>query len=414
VLGDKLSLVEPMAVFLIILYGLVIPYIAVVATVIRGMFLPTKWVANNHTPSVSVIVAAHNEETCLPALLLSLERQVYSGKLEFIIVDDRSGDQTGSLVQEASRRDSRYRYLRLRQPDRRLSPKVNAVAAGLRAAQGEIIITTDADCVVPQHWIRTMVRHFEPDVSMVLGFVQSASYKEADTWARYFEAIDWFSLMLTMRSLLRFHLPLASTANNQAYRRSSFEEIGGFGSFGRAPSGDEDLLTQRLGRLQGMRVVIAEDPDSRVLTKSASSFKSLLQQRRRWVSRYHHPMHYHPGFLAGLILLAVQSTVLTGALAVIPFVPNAAPWVLPLWGLKLGVELFGINLGLIQMGRRDLAGLPTVLWAVLHTPFIATASVWSLIRPGDWQSGRARYRRRYLRRSVRSLRRRILASLQLI
>ena len=229
-----------------------------------------------------------------------------------------------------------------------------------------------------------MVGHFEPDVCMVIGIVETSKPQTVLNWHECFETIDWFSLMLAMRSLLQLGLPLASTANNQAYRRESFDEIGGFSGFGKSPSGDEDLLTQKLAKLPDRKIVIADDKACRVFTQPMPSFKSLLLQRRRWVSRYHHPTHYHPGFIAGLILLAAQSTMLTIAMIAIPFAPTIALWVIPLWGIKLGLELVGVNLGLIQLGRRDLVGLPTLLWAAFHPLFIAIISVWSIMKPGGW------------------------------
>ncbi|MDE0098945.1 MAG: glycosyltransferase [Truepera sp.] len=402
-----------MAVLLILLYTLILPYLALIAAIVRGMFLPPNRSPSRATPSVSVIVPAHNEAENLSPLLNSLATQDYPGALEFVVVDDRSHDGTGEIVREMERRDPRFRCVRVQWPNRRLSPKVNAVEVGIRTTRGELIFTTDADCEVPAGWVSGMVSHFEPDVAMVAGCVESSRPHQPHGWTGNFEAVDWFSLMLTMRSMLRFGWPYASTANNQAYRRRAFEAIGGFGSFGRAPSGDEDLLTQRLGRLEGFRVAIADDPATRVLTRSERSLGSLLRQRRRWVSRYHHPMHYHPGFLAGLTLLGLQSVVLTLALLAIPFVPALAPWVLSLWAVKLALELFGMNLGLAQLGRHDLTGLPVLLWAALHPPFIATVSVWSLIRPGDWRSSAPGYRRRYLRRRLRELRRKVLVALDL-
>src|SRR5690606_32792396 len=126
-----------------------------------------------------------------------------------------------------------------------------------------------------------------------------------------FESVDWFTLMLVSRSMTRFGLKFASSANNLAYRRGAFDSVGGFGAAGRAPSGDEDLLTQRLGRISGSRVVFAEDERTRVLTQGAATTRTLLRQRRRWVSRYHHVLHYHPGFMTGIAALGLQSVFLT-------------------------------------------------------------------------------------------------------
>lgn len=391
--------------FLVLLYALALPYLGLMVMVIVGLVRSQRRPRSAATPSVSVVIPAHNEEARLGATLASLAEQRYDGPLEFVIVDDRSTDATEAIIRAAAERDPRFRLVRVFGPDRRLSPKVNAVDVGIRASTGEILLTSDADCRYPPDWVAGMVSHFEPDVAMVVGYVESTLAGRARGWLERFESIDWLSLMLTSKALTHFGWKFASSANNQGYRREAFEAIGGFGASGRAPSGDEDLLTQRMGRLPHQRVVFASAPETRVLTRPAGSLMALLRQRRRWVSRYHHVMHYHPAFLAAIAILGFQSVALALGLLLLPFAPALAPWVLGLWAAEIAVELVGMNLGTRQVDRRDLWGVPILVWGLLHPFFIATVVIWSLLRPGDW---RARsYRRRYFRRQWRELRRRL-------
>jgi cellulose synthase/poly-beta-1,6-N-acetylglucosamine synthase-like glycosyltransferase len=252
-----------------------------------------------------------------------------------------------------------------------------------------------------------MVSHFEDDVAMVVGYVESTRAGRAKNWVETFESTDWFSLMLVSRSLTHFGWKFASSANNQAYRRSAFEAIGGFGAGGRAPSGDEDLLTQRMGRLPGMRVIFASSPETRVLTKPVPNLLALLKQRRRWVSRYQHVLHYHPAFISSIALLGFQSMMLSLGIILSPFVPTLVPWFFGLWLAKIAVELYGMNTGTRQLERRDLWGLPSLIWALLHPFFITTVIIWSLIKPSAWYAGARSYRRRFIQRQWREFRRKL-------
>jgi cellulose synthase/poly-beta-1,6-N-acetylglucosamine synthase-like glycosyltransferase len=396
-----------MVAFLVLLYGLVLAYIGLMLMVVEGMLRPERRPRTGARPPVSVIIPAHNEEEKLAATLSSLSRQEYPGEAEFVVVDDRSDDATGEIIDRFAAIDRRFRRVRVEQPSTRLSPKVNAVNEGISRSRGEIIVTSDADCEYPEGWLEGMVSHFEDDVVMVVGYVECTRADRPKTPLATFESIDWFSLMLTSRSLTRFGWKFASSANNQAYRRSAFQAAGGFGAGGRAPSGDEDLLTQRLGRLPGARIVFASSPEVRVLTRPMPSLAALLRQRKRWVSRYHHPMHYHPGFMASIAALGLQSVALAVAVPLSLAVPWIAPWVASLWGVKLGVELAGMRVGTAQLDRRDLWGPPVLAWALLHPFFIATVVVWSLLQPGDWRAGAASYRRRFWLRQLREAGRRL-------
>lgn len=393
---------------LLILYLLVIPYILLLVFVIVGMFLPDRRRRQQgDLPSVTVIVPAHNEQERLPATLASLSRQQYAGEVEFIIVDDRSTDSTAAIIDATVATDPRFRRISVLKPSRRLSPKVNAVNSGIMASSGEVIITTDADCEYPEGWVAELVNHFAPGVVMVVGYVETTRARLAKGWVQLFETVDWLSLMLTSRSLTRYGLKFASSANNQAYLRSAFEAAGGFGASGRAPSGDEDLLTQRLGRLKDSRIVFASSPAARVVTRPVDGLGQLLNQRRRWVSRYHHLIHYQPAFLASIALLGLHSLALSIAVLLLPFQPAAAPWVLGLWGAKLLVEMTGMAVGTRQLNRPDLFPWPSLVWALLHPFFIGTTVVMSLVRPGDWRGGTAGYRTRYFKRQWTLFRRRV-------
>lgn len=393
-----------------LLYLFGVPYIFLMVMVVAGMFRPKPQLSASGLPSVSVILPAHNEEEKLGATLTSLAQQRYAGRLEFVIVDDRSTDGTRRIIESFVQADPRFRLVSVSEPSRKLAPKVNAVNQGIRHSVGEIIMATDADCRYHPEWVAGMVQHFEDDVAMVVGYVSTSRKGEARTLLQRFESVDWFTLMLVSRSMTRFGLKFASSANNLAYRRGAFERVGGFGAAGRAPSGDEDLLTQRVGRLDGSRVVFAEDERTRVLTQGAPSTRALLRQQRRWVSRYHHVMHYHLGFMTGIAFLGLQSVFLTLCVLLTPFMPELLPWVAGLWAVKALVEWVGMGVGTAQFGRRDLWGLSTLWWILWHPAFIAVSVVGSFLRPAAWHAGAESYRRRFFQRRLREFRRRIRAA----
>ena len=405
-------------VSVLVLIALAVPLIAAQVWIIVGMFrVPAVRAgadAGDRTgaaadwPSVSVIIPAHDEAERLPATLASLAGLSYPGSWEVVLVDDRSTDATPSLLARAAREDPRIRVVTIDEPSRRLAPKVNAVRAGIRASTGDVIVTSDADCRYHPHWLEAMVAAFQPGVAMVSGYVETdldataGSHGRVPLWARI-EAADWFSLMLVSRSMLRFGRAYASSANNQAYLRSAFDQAGGFGAGARAPSGDEDLLAQRLGGLPERRVVFADSQVARVVTHSAGDFTAFLRQRSRWVSRYRHVVHYRPSFLAGLSVLGFESIALSSALLLSPFVPDLRVPTLAVYLVQTAAHVFGMNVGARQLQRKDLGGGVSVVWAFLHPFIIATAVIWSWLAPGDWRAGAVDYRRSLMRRRWRLL-----------
>src|SRR6476646_9338281 len=57
---------------------------------------PKKW------PAVTVVIPARNESECIAPSVQSLLRQVYSGPLSIIVVDDDSSDGTAAIAADAA------------------------------------------------------------------------------------------------------------------------------------------------------------------------------------------------------------------------------------------------------------------------------------------------------------------------
>ncbi len=111
-------------------------------------------------PLVSIVVPACNEAAALRDAQLSLLGQDYDN-FEVILVNDRSTDETGELVDEIAAGDARVRALHIRSlPDGWLG-KVNAMHTAAGLARGELILFTDADIVFEPEALRRSVDYFQ-------------------------------------------------------------------------------------------------------------------------------------------------------------------------------------------------------------------------------------------------------------
>ena len=119
---------------------------------------------NNTTPrvKVSVIVPARNEALVIEHCLLSLMHQNYPDDLlEIIIVDDHSEDDTAAIVNKCAsgklRLISLHNYLK---EGDIIAHKKKAIEIGIAESSGDVIITTDADCIAGKDWISTIVNFY--------------------------------------------------------------------------------------------------------------------------------------------------------------------------------------------------------------------------------------------------------------
>lgn len=176
---------------------------------------------------VTVIVATRNRAPLLPDCLTSLTTQKSVVNLEIIVVDNGSDDATSQLVQQWSRRDGKVRLIE--QPEVGLSRAKNA---GIRDAEGELLLFTDDDVVVPDDWLAAYVAFFSmPRGSLALaGGPVLPIQQDLSPWPQWVDATDLADLPRLYhgaeeRMLREFEWIWGA---NMAAQRGVFEELGGF------------------------------------------------------------------------------------------------------------------------------------------------------------------------------------------
>ena len=97
-------------------------------------------------PSLSVIVPARNEERSINESIETMLSQSYPGELEVIVIDDRSTDGTGRILQTLQRANpDRLKFLRVHDLPEGWLGKNHALYLGAGNAQGDWLLFTDAD-----------------------------------------------------------------------------------------------------------------------------------------------------------------------------------------------------------------------------------------------------------------------------
>lgn len=131
----------------------------------------------DYTPGVSIIIPCFNEEEWIHRTILSCINQDYPiDKLEVIVVDDRSTDQSVARMQEviervhkeANRYDTKNRARFHVMPTN--GGKREALVAGVNLAQHELVVFVDSDSFLDHRAIRNIVQPFkDPKMGGVAG-----------------------------------------------------------------------------------------------------------------------------------------------------------------------------------------------------------------------------------------------------
>ncbi|MEA5462762.1 glycosyltransferase [Leptothoe sp. PORK10 BA2] len=241
--------------------------------------------ATTFFPTVSVIVPIYNGETDLPGLIQCLLGQTYPAeRVEYLLVDNGSCDRTPHILQEsvvqAQSAGLTFKHL----SETHIQSAYAARNTGIRAATGEILAFTDADCYPAATWLESLVQGFQDsEVGLCVGEVTALP---GNTWLeRYAERKN---IMSQRDTLAHPFCPYGQTANI-AIRACAFEKIGLFRPY-LTTGGDADICW-RLQRDGGWQLHYAET--ATVQHHHRTSFKELYKQWYRYgrSNRYLHQIH---------------------------------------------------------------------------------------------------------------------------
>ncbi|MCB0278081.1 MAG: glycosyltransferase [Calditrichaeota bacterium] len=234
--------------------------------------------------SFSIIIAARNEEKFIGQLLDSISRLDYPPELyEVIIINDRSSDRTSEIIESYKTSVNRLQHLHQNEISSGLSPKKSALMKGIRAAVNEVIVTTDADCIVPSKWLETMSSYYSEKTDVVAGPVRFVDYPIFRLFMNL-QSLDFLSLVSMAAGAISLKKAVICSGANFSYRKSAFEKVGGYGGHLFIASGDDDLLLQNFAKNQ-LEINYAWSTDAVVLTHPVEKFKGFIEQRKRWGSK---------------------------------------------------------------------------------------------------------------------------------
>ncbi|RMF63894.1 MAG: glycosyltransferase [Calditrichaeota bacterium] len=233
-------------------------------------------------PTVSILVALRNEEATVKACVDSLLRQEYpQGRLEIILINDRSTDRTPELMEDLASVSSHIKTFHVKHAIPGLSGKANAIAQGIELATGELILVTDGDCRVPPNWARTHASYYTRDVGLVGGFTLLDQKRDRTSLFGKVQSLDWAYLLSVGTGAMGFGLPLSVLGNNFSFRRQAYEDVGGYRNIGFTIIEDFALMKTLLHSTK-WSVLYPIDADMLVYSHPMRDLPSFYQQRKRW------------------------------------------------------------------------------------------------------------------------------------
>ncbi|GAB5465621.1 MAG: glycosyltransferase [Candidatus Kapaibacteriales bacterium] len=232
----------------------------------------------------SIIVPARDEEQNIAACIRSIfEADIKDIQLELIIIDDRSSDNTSSIVEEIFQEapDSINCILHQIKSDseKQLLGKPGAVQIGIEISKGEAILMTDADCTINPGWIKAhLIQHQTSKTK--LSFSGSFTLIKGDTVFGRLQEVEWMFSHTMASAAATLHLPLGCYGNNISASRKLLIETNGFKNI--PFSVTEDLALMQAADSKNATITYPCSVSSSVTTQPVTTLKEYIDQRQRW------------------------------------------------------------------------------------------------------------------------------------
>lgn len=247
----------------------------------------------------TVVIPFRTEAKNLEDLLKSIEKLKYPEHLfEITLVNDASEDNSETIIYEAIEK-SKFSIELIQNKHISCSPKKDAISEAIKAANFEWIVTTDADCNLPQNWLKTLDSFIQAtNPVMVCGPV---SYACNDNFIEDFQELDGLSLQTVTIGSFGFNNPILSNGANLAYTKSAFLKVNGFSGNDHIASGDDIFLLEKFKKVFPGKVQFLKSKEAIVSTKPQKDWKSVINQRIRWASKTSKQKSIASIFLGGLV-----------------------------------------------------------------------------------------------------------------
>ncbi len=226
---------------------------------------------------VSVIVAVRNEEKTLSHLLEAITNQTFRN-YELIIIDDHSTDNTLQTICNFNLNKCHLISL----PDD-LTGKKAGLKYGISIARGELIVTTDADCIPGKKWLETLFLFYEKEKPEFI--IAPVKHFTNNLLLQKLISVDFLALQASGAGAAEIQLPFICNGANLAFTKTLWEKtvLESQNSF--ASGDDTFLLHSAIKKLPPEKIRFLFSENAIVTTPPPGTIKDFFHQRVRWASK---------------------------------------------------------------------------------------------------------------------------------
>jgi len=288
-IGPVMAWVIPL--FLAYIPGLVIGFMIFTLLITRYRELPLEPPSGDRIggewPSVTILIAAWNEGEAIVPTLERIAELVYDGRVEVVVADNNSTDDTADLADAAAERLG-LDFRRVFEPQQ---GKHHALNAALATVTTPLVVTVDADTHLHREsLVRLVVRLTSAPQDQHVSACAGALIAE-NPLATYVTRMQQWDYRLGINGVKRmqaaYNTALVAQGAFSGYRTDDLRAVGGWPD----AIGEDIVLTWAM---LGSRGVVQYEPLAVGFTVVPEKLDRLLSQRSRWARGMLEGLRTHP------------------------------------------------------------------------------------------------------------------------
>jgi len=340
----------------------------------RLAFYKTAQFKGDYNP-VSVIICAKNERDNLLEFLPLYLNQEYT-KFEVIVVNDNSVDDTEDVLKAFALQFKHLKIVNVPDTDRFFGSKKFALTLGIKAAQYDNVLLTDADCKPSsKHWIKYMSQ-YNKKKSIVLGV---GVYERKKGLLNKLIRFETFYTALQYLSFAQTKIPYMGVGRNLGYHTKLFFDNKGFASHQHILSGDDDLFINEVANKRNTQIVVNQD--SHTISNAKASYKDWFRQKKRHFLTGSHYKFKHK-FILGLLQLS--QIIFIGLFVALIIMVQPFYLILGLFLLRYLIQMLIFKLSANKIGGKDLIILSPVfeVFFMVFNPLLVISNI--IVKKTKW------------------------------
>ena len=332
---------------------------------------------NYSNNSYTIIVPFRNEMENLKLIYSNLlDLKFDQQRFEVIFIDDNSSDGSFEWLEKCDMPPNFKLLTSLK------IGKKQALIKAISKASGSFIITTDADCRLHPHWIKSIDETIESKNPKLIVQPVITSFKNNPVYQfQYYDSLSLLGINLAIYNIRK--QPTIASGANLVFQKEAFNKIEPYSDNVHIASGDDMFLLRSFLKHDPNSVILNYSPENLVVTKSENSWFKLVKQRMRWagkMKRFNNTTSFYLGLFSVIIQVILIVFLVLGLwhqnyyLSVFVFS----------WLAKSGVDFIFFSKIAQQIGQR-VSWFNVFMLELFYMIFVPLIVVFSLFKSPKWK-----------------------------